>query len=118
MTSRRKLESNRRNARKSTGPKTQQGKEHASRNGLRHGFFALTVLPGESAQEFKTLLDALVSQWTPVGIMEEFWVHQIACDFWRLKRLDRGEGGLFKELVNNEAEERLEVKAGGEDGNG
>jgi hypothetical protein len=37
MTSRRKVESNTKNARKSTGPRTELGKLRASRNAVRHG---------------------------------------------------------------------------------
>jgi hypothetical protein len=42
MTSVRKLEANRRNSRKSCGPRTAAGKSNASRNALRHGLAALT----------------------------------------------------------------------------
>jgi hypothetical protein len=37
MASRRQIEANRRNARKSTGPKSRAGKRRASRNAIRHG---------------------------------------------------------------------------------
>ncbi|MGY3492316.1 hypothetical protein ACVW1B_001735 [Bradyrhizobium sp. USDA 4502] len=37
MTSDRQIEANRRNAKRSTGPKTGQGKLRSSRNALRHG---------------------------------------------------------------------------------
>jgi hypothetical protein len=42
MTSVRKIEANRRNGRKSSGPRTAAGKSTASRNALRHGLAALT----------------------------------------------------------------------------
>ena len=41
MTSSGKAETNRQNARKSTGPRTQRGKLRASRNALRHGLAAV-----------------------------------------------------------------------------
>src|SRR5258708_2667948 len=37
MASKRQIEANRRNARRSCGPRTPHGKRRASRNGLRHG---------------------------------------------------------------------------------
>ncbi len=40
----RKIESNRRNSQKSTGPKTARGKERVSRNAVRHGFFSKFLL--------------------------------------------------------------------------
>jgi hypothetical protein len=44
MTSPRQLEANRRNALKSTGPTSPNGKQVSRRNPLRHGFTAETVL--------------------------------------------------------------------------
>jgi hypothetical protein len=44
MTSLRQIESNRRNAQKSTGPKTDDGKKRASQNAVRHGLTAETVI--------------------------------------------------------------------------
>jgi hypothetical protein len=51
MTSNRKIEANRRNSRKSCGPRTAAGKATASRNALRHGLAALTYRqPAPSAE--------------------------------------------------------------------
>jgi hypothetical protein len=44
MTSFRQIEANRRNARKSTGPTTEQGKQRSRRNAVRHGLTAETVI--------------------------------------------------------------------------
>jgi hypothetical protein len=44
MNSLRQIESNRRNAQKSTGPKTDDGKVRASRSAVRHGLTAETVI--------------------------------------------------------------------------
>src|SRR5205809_8089731 len=44
MTSLRQIESNRRNAQRSTGPKTQNGKARSSQNAVRHGLTAETVI--------------------------------------------------------------------------
>ncbi len=42
----RKIEANRRNARKSTGPKTATGKKRVSRNAIKHGvLFQMAVGP-------------------------------------------------------------------------
>ena len=47
MASQRQIEANRRNARKSTGPRSSQGKRRAARNALRHGFSLGTGILGD-----------------------------------------------------------------------
>jgi hypothetical protein len=52
MSSPRQIEANRRNALKSTGPTSANGKHVSRRNALRHGFTAETVLePLENSEE-------------------------------------------------------------------
>jgi hypothetical protein len=54
MTSLRQIEANRRNARKSTGPRTEAGKERARRNAIRHGLTAETAIePLENPDDYK-----------------------------------------------------------------
>ncbi len=54
MTSLRQIEANRYNALKSTGPKTEDGKQRSRRNALKHGFTAETVIePLENPEEYR-----------------------------------------------------------------
>ena len=54
--SEKKLAANRANARKSTGPRTPEGKARASLNAISHGLFCKDlVLPGESQEVLKLL---------------------------------------------------------------
>jgi hypothetical protein len=59
MTSQSKIQANRRNARKSCGPRTAAGKTKASRNALRHGLAALThrqTVPSAEIEQFARAL--------------------------------------------------------------
>ena len=52
-TSQRQTEANQRNAKKSTGPRTAEGKERSRHNAVTHGLTAeSTILPGEDASAF------------------------------------------------------------------
>src|SRR5438128_1743716 len=66
MTTPAQIEANRRNAQKSTGPKTAQGRAVVSLNGLRHGLRAETaVLPFEDPAEFAKLKQELQAEFRP-----------------------------------------------------
>ena len=52
---------NRKNAKKSSGPRTDNGKARASYNALKHGLTAeRLLLPGESAEEFEAYRTDLI----------------------------------------------------------
>jgi len=62
---------NRLNAKKSTGPKTEAGKEKSRFNALVHGLRAeSTLLPGEDVNRFDQVLDSLTIAWRPQDDME------------------------------------------------
>ena len=69
-TSQKKIESNRRNARKSTGPKTPEGKRAVRFNALKHGILAKAVViemgsGKESRAKFTELLTQLRQELQP-----------------------------------------------------
>jgi len=56
MTSEKKAQSNRRNALKSTGPKTPEGKDAVRLNALKHGLLSQEILlPGEDEEALREL---------------------------------------------------------------
>jgi hypothetical protein len=83
--SQRKIEANRRNAKKSTGPKTPPGKTISSWNSLKHGLVAkrLVTLNEKDGKEFSDLLTALRQDLEPVGVLEELLVEKIAHEYWK-----------------------------------
>src|SRR5262245_25161416 len=96
MASQRQIEANRRNARKSTGPKTPQGRGAVRLNGLKHGLNARTlVLKGESEDQFHHLLDSFEAEHQPATLTEIALVRQMAMAEWRRIRLYHMEAGLF-----------------------
>jgi len=54
MATQKQIEANRRNARRSTGPKTPGGKDRSARNALKQGLrSSLAVIPGESPEDYE-----------------------------------------------------------------
>ena len=84
-----KAESNRRNARRSTGPRTPEGRAVSALNGVSHGLRAATVvLPGESEDEWQAFLAKVLTTIAPVGAVETCLAERVASLFWRLRRAD------------------------------
>jgi hypothetical protein len=96
MTSARQLDANRRNARKSTGPRTINGKEASRRNALRHGLTAETLIePLEDPESYREFEAAIVAEYLPQSPVEKELVHRLASLFWRLRRATSIETGLL-----------------------
>jgi len=97
MTSYRQIEATRRNALKSTGPKTEAGKEASRRNALRHGLTAETVISAlEDAEDYKAFELAVSSDFDAQSAVERELVLQLASILWRLRRATKMENGLFE----------------------
>jgi len=96
MTSERKVEANRKNALKSTGPKTPEGKDLVRLNALKHGLLSREILlPGEDEAALRELGERLRTELQPAGELEDLLVDRITSHFWRLRRLGRVEAGIF-----------------------
>ena len=58
MASKKQIEANRRNAKKSTGPKTEEGKAKSSTNARKHGLTSRQVwLSDEDEERFRVFVD-------------------------------------------------------------
>ena len=87
MTSYRQIEANRRNALKSTGPKTEAGKQASRRNTVRHGLTAETVISAlEDAEDYKTFEAAITADYDAQSVVERELVLRLASILWRLRR--------------------------------
>ncbi|MHC4302514.1 MAG: hypothetical protein ACYS7Y_35085 [Planctomycetota bacterium] len=90
MATKAQIAANRRNSRKSTGPRTAEGKEAVSENAFKHGLFVKKdVVRDESQEEYDVHRDALVADLAPAGPMEAFLVYRIVRLSWRLIRAER-----------------------------
>jgi hypothetical protein len=86
-----KIEANRNNSKRSTGPRTERGRRSSRFNAVTLGIFAKhVVIAGcdgdNSEKEFGSLLDDLHEEFQPVGTFEEWLVLKIAECIWRLRR--------------------------------
>jgi hypothetical protein len=96
VTSNKQVQANRRNALKSTGPKTQEGKDVARYNAVKHGLLSQEVLlPDEDEAAFRELGERLRAELQPAGELEGMLVDRIIAAYWRLRRLGRVEAGIF-----------------------
>jgi hypothetical protein len=97
MISERQLDANRRNAIKSHGPTTTEGRAAVRLNALKHGFTAAEIiLPTvEEKIDFEQFRFAFEQEYNPVSPTEEVLVEDIVTARWRLNRIRKMEPGFF-----------------------
>ncbi len=112
MTSDKKAEANRRNALKSTGPKTPEGKAAVRLNAVKHGLLSQDVLlPGEDEAALRELGERLIAELKPEGELEHLLLERIIAAYWRLRRLGKVEAGIFAWELYGELLERAQGEA-------
>ena len=104
MTSFRQWQANRRNAAKSTGPITQEGKEQSRCNAVRHGLTAETVINAlEDAEDYKAFEAAIIADYDAQSAVERELVLRLASALWRLRRATAMETGCaFRGIVSTD----------------
>jgi hypothetical protein len=96
MTSFAQWQANRRNAGKSTGPTTPQGKNRSRRNAVRHGLTAETVIGAlEDAEDYNAFEAAIIADYDAQSAVERELVLRLASALWRLRRATAMETALF-----------------------
>jgi hypothetical protein len=101
MTSFKQFEANRRNARKSTGPTTEEGKQRSRCNAVRHGLTSETVIGAlEDAEDYKAFEAAIIADYDAQSAVERELVLRLASLLWRLRRATTMETGLFEIQAN------------------
>ena len=111
----RKIAANRKNAQKSTGPKTPRGKAYSGRNAIKHGLFSRQAMDflshGEDPTEYEEILNGLRAKYQPMGTAEELEVEHIALCWWRLKRAWRYENAMNRVALRNLGRRELAEQA-------
>jgi hypothetical protein len=98
MSSLKQIDANRRNAFKSTGPTTSEGKERSRRNALRHGLTAETVIARlEDQEDYQAFEAAIIADYDAQSAVERELVLRLASVFWRLRRATGIEAALFEQ---------------------
>jgi hypothetical protein len=95
------IESRRRNAKKSTGPRSEAGKRRAALNALKYGRYTgphtmeqSMLLLGEDPHEFRAFRESLIASRQPADAVERMLVEDIAQLAWKKRRLNRAQQGL------------------------
>jgi len=94
---------NRRNAAKSTGPRTAEGKAAAAKNATKHGLFArYDVVISEDQADYDALRDNMLKELAPEGTMEHLLAERIVSLAWRIKRAARMQNELIDVKIRRE----------------
>ncbi len=97
MTSFRQIEANRRNAIRSTGPNTEEGKRRSRRNAIRHGLCAETVIENiEDIEDYRAFEAAVAADYDAQTAVERELVLRLASLLWRLRRATAIETDLLR----------------------
>ena len=84
------IEANRRNAQKSTGPRTQEGKSRSRFNAVTHGMTAkFDALPGEDATALRRRIDDWTADFQPCNQVERDLIERAARVSWQLERVEQ-----------------------------
>jgi hypothetical protein len=86
-------------SRRSTGPRTLEGKERSKHNAIKHGIFSkVVVLKDEPRAAFDALLNGFFDDLQPQGALEETLVEKLAVLTWRYRRLIVAEAESCKSI--------------------
>jgi hypothetical protein len=89
-------------AKKSTGPKTAEGKAAVSQNAVKHGLFAESLITGEDPDEYQAFHDNMLADVAPAGAMETMLAERIISLWWRLRRAERMQNEALEDMIEDQ----------------
>ena len=96
MASKKQIQANRRNSKKSTGPKTPEGKLQSSMNALTHGQYARdVVLFDEDPAEFERFRLSIHEAYPGADAIDREVLNDLAYSFWRQRRIPLQEAAII-----------------------
>jgi len=105
MVTQAKVDANRRNSQKSTGPRTPSGKAIASMNAVKHGLSSRKpLIPGENEAEFSEFTSEWVCDLKPLGPHQRLLAEQIIMAAWQLRRVPQLEAGLLTRYMQQDGQ--------------
>ncbi len=97
---------NRKNAARSTGPKSAAGKSRSAKNAVKHGLTSeATTLPGEDPQVYDARLDEWLDHYQPSGPAEKLLVERAVRASWMLDRCTRAEDAALSTRIRHAADD-------------
>ncbi len=119
MASEAQILANRLNAPKSTGPRSAEGKAAVSRNAVKHGLTARSVVvSGEDPGQFEFHRERMLDELEPVGEVEFSLAERIVGLSWRLKRAEKLQAAAFDSLYAQQEHSRSETLEESQDADG
>jgi hypothetical protein len=107
MISHAKLEANRRNAKKSTGPRSPEGKRRSALNAMKHAITArIPLLPDEDARAYNERMVFWNEALKPENGLERLQVRQAAHSSWQLDRVQRAQAARLCARAHNEGDDK------------
>ncbi len=108
-----RLDAARRNSQRSTGPRSEAGKERMKMNAVKHGCdaapendAAVMRALGEDPEHYAALKRELATAYGPGDALWDRQTEDLARLYWRRNRLERMETGLMRDALEEVEEER------------
>jgi hypothetical protein len=109
MLSEKQLAANIANAHRSTGPRTEEGKQRSSLNARRHNLTGqVSAMTDEDRIAHDAFSAALIKSMAPEGALELQLAQRVATDSWRLNRASAIEDNIFALGLSQHSDERID----------